>query len=295
MALGAQPQHLPGTLSRLGAAADELWWRAGDASTDLHWYSRRALLVSVLAASEVFMLTDASPGLQDTHEFVARRVADVATFGQGAGGALATAHAAASGFGSILGAAAGLVAPVPASLLQWQGRGGPQEREGSPAATAAAAVAAAPQHVAAAVASAAAAAASSVEASRGASANPLQAAAAATSAAGAAFRDAALTSAATTPGFPDSGPGKAVSAALRSALPQLVPGSGGAVDSIAAALLPPTLSAAGGAVVRGLFGGLARASATAPAPAASSASSDGAAPAVPPAPFVEAEAAGGRV
>lgn len=46
MALGAQPQHLPSTLGRLGAAADELWYRAGDVSTDLHWYSRRALLVS---------------------------------------------------------------------------------------------------------------------------------------------------------------------------------------------------------------------------------------------------------
>jgi ubiquinone biosynthesis protein COQ9 len=41
MALGALPQNLMETARNLGIMADEIWWHAGDRSTDMNWYSRR--------------------------------------------------------------------------------------------------------------------------------------------------------------------------------------------------------------------------------------------------------------
>ncbi len=77
MALGAAPSALPTTLSLLASASDDVWWAAGDRSVDLSWYSRRALLMGVFAATEVFMLTDHSPGKADTWAFLARRCEEV--------------------------------------------------------------------------------------------------------------------------------------------------------------------------------------------------------------------------
>jgi ubiquinone biosynthesis protein COQ9 len=44
MALGLKPQNLPTTLSKLGAISDEIWYLSGDQSTDINWYTKRALL-----------------------------------------------------------------------------------------------------------------------------------------------------------------------------------------------------------------------------------------------------------
>jgi hypothetical protein len=118
MALGAQPQHFSSTSERLLKSADDLWWLAGDTSTDIHWYSRRLLLVSVIVASELHFLTDTSPACADTFAFIERRVADVSIFGRGAGEALSVGQASAAGVGSILTAGLGLLQPLPAFILQ---------------------------------------------------------------------------------------------------------------------------------------------------------------------------------
>ncbi len=51
MAVGALPQNLPYTLRLLGGTVDEIWYYAGDRSTDISWYTRRGLLLSVYAST----------------------------------------------------------------------------------------------------------------------------------------------------------------------------------------------------------------------------------------------------
>ena len=51
MALGALPIHAPTTAHHLGVLVDEIWFFAGDRSTDLHWYTRRGLLMGVYVAT----------------------------------------------------------------------------------------------------------------------------------------------------------------------------------------------------------------------------------------------------
>jgi ubiquinone biosynthesis protein COQ9 len=51
MALGALPQNGLTTSKKLSQLADEIWYFAGDKSTDLSWYSKRALLVGIYAST----------------------------------------------------------------------------------------------------------------------------------------------------------------------------------------------------------------------------------------------------
>jgi hypothetical protein len=85
----------------LAAAADDAWHAAGDRSVDASWYSRRALLMGVSAAAELFMLTDHSPGHADTWAFVERRLEELSSLSaRGAEGA-AVAAAAGAGAGAV--------------------------------------------------------------------------------------------------------------------------------------------------------------------------------------------------
>jgi len=112
VALGALPQHAPQTLLLLAELADELWWHAGDRSTDLNWYSRRLLLLAVYTSTELYMLTDASAGHAETWAFLDRRLAEATTVGQRAGEALAVASAAGGGAAAIAGAAFEFIRPA---------------------------------------------------------------------------------------------------------------------------------------------------------------------------------------
>jgi ubiquinone biosynthesis protein COQ9 len=55
---------------------------AGDKSTDMSWYSKRATLAAVYTATELFMLTDVSPDFEDTWAFLDRRLSDAAEAGK---------------------------------------------------------------------------------------------------------------------------------------------------------------------------------------------------------------------
>ena len=66
MALGALPQNASNTLSNLVIMADLISLHAGDRSTDINWYTKRAMVTSIYAATEVFMLTDTSYEFEDT-------------------------------------------------------------------------------------------------------------------------------------------------------------------------------------------------------------------------------------
>lgn len=72
----ARPSH-----SRLAAritarTVDTMWFAAGDTSADASWYSKRAILAGVYAATLLYFLQDETDGL-DTLGFLDRRLANV--------------------------------------------------------------------------------------------------------------------------------------------------------------------------------------------------------------------------
>lgn len=70
LALMVQPQNMAESLSELGALSDEIVHQAGHRSSDFDWYTRRASISAVYAASEVYMCQDKSQGFEDTWKFV---------------------------------------------------------------------------------------------------------------------------------------------------------------------------------------------------------------------------------
>jgi ubiquinone biosynthesis protein COQ9 len=57
---------------------DAIWYAAGDTATDYNFYTKRALLAGVCAATTLYWLEDRSAGGADTEAFLDRRLADVA-------------------------------------------------------------------------------------------------------------------------------------------------------------------------------------------------------------------------
>lgn len=41
---------------------DEIWHAAGDEASDLDWYVKRTVLAGIYSTTEIYMLTDGSPG-----------------------------------------------------------------------------------------------------------------------------------------------------------------------------------------------------------------------------------------
>ena len=82
MALGLKPLNLPTTFGRLNAISDEIWYLAGDQSSDINWYTKRALLTQVYIMTETFMINDKSKDLIETWHFLDRRLSDVHTLGK---------------------------------------------------------------------------------------------------------------------------------------------------------------------------------------------------------------------
>lgn len=77
LSLLAQPAAAPRTLRLYADLADAIWHAAGDASTDSTWYTKRLLLTGAYTATELYMLTDCSPGFADTWAALDRRLGDV--------------------------------------------------------------------------------------------------------------------------------------------------------------------------------------------------------------------------
>jgi ubiquinone biosynthesis protein COQ9 len=72
---------LPGNAA-LGArllyrTADTIWYAVGDRSTDHNFYTKRALLAGVYAATVLYWVEDRSEGAVETWAFLDRRLADV--------------------------------------------------------------------------------------------------------------------------------------------------------------------------------------------------------------------------
>jgi ubiquinone biosynthesis protein COQ9 len=81
----ALPSNLFIGISELSSMSDEIWFLSGDQSVDASWYTKRASLSTIYAATELFMTTDRSPDFVDTREFLYRRFKDVQIVGSAAG------------------------------------------------------------------------------------------------------------------------------------------------------------------------------------------------------------------
>jgi len=80
LALLARPGNAA-RAARLGwRAADAMWRAAGDASVDAAWYSKRATLAAVYAATLMAWMDDDSVDFAATRGFIDRRIEDVMTF-----------------------------------------------------------------------------------------------------------------------------------------------------------------------------------------------------------------------
>ncbi|KAH8819614.1 COQ9-domain-containing protein [Xylogone sp. PMI_703] len=86
LALMSQFSNIPTATAELSSLADEIWFLAGDTSVDSSWYTKRASLSAIYAATELYMTTDKSAGFKDTSEFLDRRLEDAQALGAVAGG-----------------------------------------------------------------------------------------------------------------------------------------------------------------------------------------------------------------
>src|SRR5579863_7409027 len=62
LALLSEPQNLPLGARLLYDAVDAIWYAAGDRATDFNFYTKRALLAGVYAATTLYWLDDRSEG-----------------------------------------------------------------------------------------------------------------------------------------------------------------------------------------------------------------------------------------
>ncbi|KAF0138329.1 MAG: hypothetical protein FD153_1378 [Rhodospirillaceae bacterium] len=76
--LAALPMHVRLGLQITYRTVDTLWHVAGDTTTDINFYTKRLLLVGVYTATLLYWLDDASEDSADTHEFLERRLANMA-------------------------------------------------------------------------------------------------------------------------------------------------------------------------------------------------------------------------
>lgn len=77
MTLFSLPQHAAEGARALWGTADAIWTALGDTSEDVNWYTKRATLSAVYAATVLFWLGDDSTGHQATRDFLDRRMAEV--------------------------------------------------------------------------------------------------------------------------------------------------------------------------------------------------------------------------
>jgi ubiquinone biosynthesis protein COQ9 len=73
----ALPTHAALALRLLSYTADAMWRAAGDKSTDFNWYTKRAILGAVYAATEIAWFGDDTPDGCKTEAFLDARIESV--------------------------------------------------------------------------------------------------------------------------------------------------------------------------------------------------------------------------
>ncbi|CAM6012586.1 unnamed protein product [Sphagnum balticum] len=76
LSIQANPLNAATALKQRALLVDDIWHAAGDRSSDMDWYTKRALLGAVYMAAELYMLTDFTPGYRDTWTFLDGRIKD---------------------------------------------------------------------------------------------------------------------------------------------------------------------------------------------------------------------------
>ena len=66
----------------IAETVDSVWYGIGDQSSDINWYTKRALLAGVITTSVLFWLNDSSQDRSDTTAFVHRRIDEVLRVGR---------------------------------------------------------------------------------------------------------------------------------------------------------------------------------------------------------------------
>jgi ubiquinone biosynthesis protein COQ9 len=77
----AQPTYIPPSTTELWKLADEIWFLSGDTALDMSWYTKRASLSAIYAATEVFQTQDQSTEFRDTTKFLDSRLDELRMFG----------------------------------------------------------------------------------------------------------------------------------------------------------------------------------------------------------------------
>ena len=80
LSLLAMPFNAGTGMRLLYRTVDALWYAAGDASTDLNFYTKRATLAGVYSSTVLYWLNDRSEGSEATWGFLDRRIDDVMKF-----------------------------------------------------------------------------------------------------------------------------------------------------------------------------------------------------------------------
>ena len=60
--LQAQPSNISTSFKQRAMLVDEIWHAAGDEAADTDWYVKRTVLGGIYSTTELYMLTDTSPG-----------------------------------------------------------------------------------------------------------------------------------------------------------------------------------------------------------------------------------------
>lgn len=81
LAVLALPHHAPLAARLLYETVDGIWYAAGDSATDFSFYTKRATLAGIYAATLLYWLEDRSPGAADTRAFLDRCLAGAARIG----------------------------------------------------------------------------------------------------------------------------------------------------------------------------------------------------------------------
>lgn len=55
--------NVPNSFKQRAMLVDEIWHAAGDEANDIDWYVKRTILGGIYSTTEIYMLTDSSPGL----------------------------------------------------------------------------------------------------------------------------------------------------------------------------------------------------------------------------------------
>lgn len=77
LALAATPSHMAWAARALYRTVDAIWYAIGDDSTDVNFYTKRALLAGVYASALLVWLNDESEDSAATWAFLDRRIEDV--------------------------------------------------------------------------------------------------------------------------------------------------------------------------------------------------------------------------